>query len=125
MLDVLKIIAEELAGIEIPYEFERWTADVEYPYFVGEYTESPAMNEDGLQESEFILTGTTRGSWLELEQAKAAIEQAFNPIEGKTLITPNGNGVAIFYGNAFPVPTGVDELKRIQINLQVKNWKVI
>lgn len=37
----------------------------------------------------------------------------------------NCSCVAVFYDSAFPVPTGDGELKRIQINLSIKEWKVI
>ena len=60
---------------------------------VGEYNEIESVNEDGLQETTFILTGTTRGSWLELEQDKEKIEQLF---KDKIAILPNNNGIAIF-----------------------------
>lgn len=103
------------------YNFGQWSEfPIPYPYFVGEYNEVGGENEDGQFETTFILTGTTRGSMLDLEKEKAKIEKAFN----KTAILPNGNGIAVFYMNSFTVPTDNGELKRIQINLQVKEWKV-
>lgn len=103
------------------YEFGQWsTMPVPYPYFVGEYNEVGSDTEDGQFETTFILTGTTRDSRLELESVKEKIEKAFN----KTAILPNGNGIAVFYMNSITVPTDNAELKRIQINLQVKEWKV-
>lgn len=97
---------------------------VVYPYFVGEYTGREATTEDGLQESTFLLTGFHRGTWSELEDTKERIEQYFNQVSGKTVITDNGSAVAVFYGNSLIVPTGDAELKSIQINLNVKEWKV-
>ena len=44
--------------------------------------------------------------------------------KGNDNIISNGSGIAVFYGNAFPVPTGDGFLKRLQINLTVKEWKV-
>lgn len=124
MLDVLNIVNAEMQALGIPYEFERWTAEtIEYPYFVGEYIESPAEDESGKNETEFILTGTTRGTWLELEQMRDKIETSFHPVEGKRYMTEKA-GIAIFYANAFPVPTETEDLKRIQINLDIKKWKV-
>lgn len=119
----LNFIAGKLKAAEIPYCFEEWTKDIQYPYFVGEYTESEPLNEDGESESTFILTGTTRGAWLELEKAKEKIRGIFPDI-GITAILENKNGIAVFYSSAMPVPTGTDELKRIQINLKVKEWRV-
>lgn len=116
--------AMELAGI--PYEFMEYTSsiDVISAYWVGEYSESPPIAEDGGQETQFILTGTGKGSWFDLEQQKAKIEKLFPSIGGRTAILDNGSGVAVFYSNAFPVPTGDAFLKRLQINLTIKEWKV-
>lgn len=123
--EALNFISDTLKEIEIPYSFMTWNRyPVPNPYFIGEYNEAEPTTEDGLQESTFILTGTTRGSWLSLEQAKTKIKNAFKSIEGKTAILKSGSGVAVFYANSFPVPTGDEEFKRIQINLTVKEWRV-
>lgn len=119
----LKFISQRLAAAEIPYCFLEWTKAVTYPYFVGEYTESEPLNEDGESDSTFILTGTTRGSWLELEKSKEKIKGVF-PEDGVTAILEDNSGIAVFYSSVMPVPTGTDELKRIQINLKVKEWRV-
>lgn len=122
MTSALGIIATELNSIGVPYEFMEWTDAVQYPYFVGEYQEVTPTAEDGGKESTFLLTGTTKGSWLELEQIRASIESHFNPIYGLRVQLDDGC-VAIFYENSFPVPTGEADLKRIQINLRIKKWK--
>ena len=77
-----------------------------------------------LQESTFILNGFTRGTWLSLEESKNKIEQYFNKVSGKTVIAESGNAVAVFYSSSLVIPTGDAELKRIQINLTVKEWSV-
>lgn len=121
-ISALKFISEKLERLKIPYAFEEWTAnEVSDPYFVGEYNEveSTEREENGYQETTFILTGTGR-KWLGLEQAKEIIENSIT----ETAILPNGNGIAVFYSNSFPVPTGDAELKRIQINLTIKEWRV-
>lgn len=123
-MEVLNFISSNLEQIGIDYEFEEWTSDpVPEPYFVGEYSESPPMDESGLQEVTFILTGTAR-TWILLEIAKSKIEKLFSKVTGKTAILENHSGIAIFYSNSFPVPTGDAELKRIQINLTIKEWSV-
>ena len=96
-----------------------------YPYFVGEYTETESVTEDGLQEATILLTGFHRGTWLALETAKAKIENYFNSVSGKTVMADNGSAVAIFYASALIVPKEDMELKSIQINLSVKEWRVI
>ena len=121
-ISALNFISEKLERRKIPSAFEERTAN-EVPdlYFVGEYNEveSTEREENGYQETTFILTGTGR-KWLGLEQAKEIIENNIT----ETAILPNGNGIAVFYSNSFPVPTGDAELKRIQINLTIKEWRV-
>ena len=116
-------------ALGIEYGFMEYSGDakgrVVYPYFVGEYSESESFTEDGLQESTFMLTGFSRGSWAELEEAKERIENQFNRVSGRVGITDSGSAVAIFYAHTLIVPTGDAELKSIQINLNVKEWKVL
>ena len=119
--DALKYINDQLIGAGINYEFGEWQSDVKYPYFVGEYTESPPMSEDGRIEATFLLTGFSRGSWSELEEAKRKIEQLFNY---NTSILPNGSGLDVSYAGAAIVPTTDAVLKRIQINLSIQEWRV-
>lgn len=118
----LKYIDSILTGLYIPYQLMEWKGTVPECYFVGEYQEIESLTkeEDGYQGTSFILTGFTRGAWLLLEEAKNKIEKALP----KTAITEDDSAVAVFYTQAFPVPTGDAELKRIQINLQIKEWKV-
>lgn len=123
--EMLKAVKSGMEALGLNYAFMQWEGDVVYPYFVGEYQEAPPMSEDGLQEATFILTGFTRGKWLDLEAAKEKIENYFNKISGKTVIAEDGSAVAIFYENSLVIPTGDAELKRIDINLSVKEWKVI
>lgn len=120
----LKLISDGMAALGLNYAFVQFEGEPVYPYFVGEYQESPPEDESGRQDATFILTGFTRGSWLELETAKEKIENYFNRISGKTVIAENGTAVAIFYERSLVIPTGDAELKRIEINLLIKEWKV-
>lgn len=119
----LQYINKLMQDMGIPYALMRWK---EKPpddyYFVGDYIEeaSSTREESGFQPTTFILRGYTRKSWLMLEHAKTKIEQAAM----KTAILPNGNGIAIFYDSASPVPTGDMELISIKINLKIQEWKV-
>lgn len=122
---VLNAVKKGMAAIGLNYEYQEWTADPVYPYFTGEYQEFEPLNEDGMQETSFILTGFTRGSYSDLEAAREKIEKKFNPISGYKVSTDD-SVVAIFYALALSnVPTGDAELKKIQINLTIKEWKVI
>ena len=119
-----KMINSAMNEMGLNYAFMEWNAMPDYPYFVGEYTEFEPMTEDGLQDKTFILTGFTRGTWGELDAAKKKIEQHFSKVNGKTAIGADGSALAVFYSTAFPVRTGDAELKKIQIELKVKEWKV-
>ena len=75
--------------------------------------------EDGYQETAFILTGTGE-TWIGLENYKSTIEKNIS----RTAILPNGNGIAVFYSDSQHIPTGDERLKRIEINLTIKEWSV-
>lgn len=124
----LKIISDAMKELGLKYGFMEYKVKkgekLPETYFVGEYQESAPVNEDGMQENTFIITGFSRGTWLALEDAKEAINNYFNQICGKVVIAEEGSAVAIFYANSLVVPTGDAELKKIQINLDVKEWKV-
>lgn len=123
-IEALKYLQGLLESIGIPYELVRWNSG-EPPdgyYFVGDYIEHESMTreEDGHQETTFILRGYTRGSWMLLEEAKAKIKKNIT----KTAILPNGNGIAVFYDATTQVPTGDMAVKSIKINLTVQEWSV-
>lgn len=126
--EVLNIIDSAMKSIGLEYGFGEYGGNsngkIVYPYWVGSYTETEPYTEDGLQESTVMITGFSRGSWLDLENGKEKIEKHFNRVSGKVGITSSGNAVAIFYAGALIVPTGDAELKSIQINLSIKEWKV-
>lgn len=122
MKEVLGIIANIMGSLDLNYEFMTYNSEVEYPYFVGSYSETATDTEDGREEFTFTLTGFSRTTWLALEEAREAIRKKF--IDGHTEITGSGSGVAIFYENSLVIPTGDAELKKIEIYLSIKEWKV-
>ena len=119
----LDYIAELMQSIGVPYSYMEW-AEKELPetYFVGSYLENPSitLEENGHQETTFILRGWTGGSWLGLETYKEKIEKNLM----KTGILADGTGIAVFFDSAMPVPTGVEGWKSIKINLKIQEWKV-
>ncbi len=119
--ETLKFISDVLTNAGINYEFGQWSGEIVYPYFVGEYTESEPMTEDGLLQSTFMLNGFSRSTWLALEQAKETIEKLFS---NSVQVLASGNGVCIFYAGTLIIPENDPELKRMQINLTIKEWKV-
>ena len=123
--ETLKVISDELEALGINYQFMEWIGKPKYPYFTGEYQEIEPFNEDGMQENTFILDGFARGEmgFVLLEKAKETISKAFPKTEGKVLKTTKGT-VIIYYASGQSIPTESSDLKRMQINLTVKEWSV-
>ena len=119
----LKLISDGMAALGLNYAFERWEDEPKYPYFTGEYLEEESTSEDGMQQCDFILTGITRGSGLDLETAREKIENYFYR-DGRTAIASNGNAVVVFYSRSDVIPSGDAELKKIAIRVKAKEWKV-
>ena len=121
--EALKAVEAGMTALGLNYAFLRWKDEPKYPYFTGEYQETPSTTEDGMQESDFTLTGWHRGNLLDLETAKEKIENYFYR-DGRTTIAPNGNAVVVSYSHSFVIPSGDAELQKIEIHLNVKEWKV-
>ena len=121
-MEKFKFISDQMTEIAVPYEYGEWSSEITYPYWVGELTEEPIITEDGLEESTMILNGFHRGKFIQLELDKQKIKQHFNPINGLRAKLDSGS-IAVFFDGAFPVPTGEADLKRMQINLKIKEWK--
>ena len=121
-MEKLKFINEQMTALGIDYQFGEWTSEIKYPYYVGEITEEPVTTEDGLEESTLLLTGFHRGKFIDLETDKERIKNHFNPITGMSAKTDSGS-IVVFFDGSFYVPTGEADLKKIQINLKIKEWK--
>lgn len=122
-IKAMEYVKGMMAGLALPYAYMRWTDDtIPDVYFTGEYTEIPATyrEENGRYDITVILRGFTRKEWMVLEEAKAKIERSC----AKTVILPDGTGLAVFYDSGMPVPTGDAELKSIKINLTIQVWSV-
>lgn len=121
-MDKLKFISEQMDLIAVPYNFGEWTDKVVYPYGVGEITEDPITMEDGAEQSTLLLTFFHRGKLIDLLEIRERIKKHFPPIYGLRGETAGGV-IAVFYDGFLPVPSGEAELKKIQINLKIKEWK--
>lgn len=120
---ILGVIKDEMNIIDVPYAFMRWTSNTTPErYWIGEYTQTTTDTEDGYEEYNILLTGTTKNSWWEMLQDVAKIKEHFSPIGGLPKRTVKGV-VVVYYDNSFPVPTGEADLKRTQVNLRIKAWK--
>ena len=121
--EALKYISDCMDELSIPYEFMEWTGGLSFPFFVGEYSDIEPQNEDGMSACTFILTGTTNQSYMTLETIKEMVKDYFTDT-GKTAILDSGSGIAVSFSTSFPVPTGETGLRRIQINLNIKEWRI-
>ena len=121
-MEALGFIKEQMNILAVPYEFAEWTSVVKYPYFVGEIVEEPTNTEDRREESTLILTGFTRGKYIELEEIKEKIKKHFDPIYGLRSDIDIG-AIAVFFNGSMNISTGEADLKKIQINLQIIEWK--
>lgn len=110
-----------LESLGFPYEFGHWkTEPVPRTYWTGEYTESEPMTEDGLEESSFLLVGTSNESILKLEEVKNQVKQKTK--YGMTDILDDGSGIAVSYGGSQFIPSVELGVFRLQITLNIKEW---
>lgn len=122
-MNKFSFIDKQMEFLKIPYEFDEWTQKIRYPYSVGELPSPEEITtEDGKEEQPFIITLFHRGKKSVLEEIKEKIKNHFHPIAGLRGETDNG-AIIVFYEGAFYVPTGEDELKKMQINLKILEWK--
>lgn len=122
-MDSRKIIANAMESLGLNYAYLEWKDDPVDLYFTGEYQEGEALDESGLTEGSFILTGFSRVGIEALEEAKETIKQHFDNVSG-LVIADSSSAVAIFYGGSFVVRTMDAELNKMQVNLNIKEWKV-
>lgn len=123
-IEGLEYMNSMFESLGIPYEFMQWNSpNVPNTYWVGEYIEAESLNEDGMEESTFILTGTTNQNFLVLESVKQTIKQHLGN-EGKTAILDSGSGVAVLYVGSQNLPSVEDGVHRLQVTLKIKEWRV-
>ena len=122
-MEKLKFINSQMELIGVPYEFGQWSSAIQYPYFVGEITEEPTNTEDGQGMSTMLLTGFHRGKMIDLLTVMEKIKNHFNPIHGLRSRTGSGGSIAVFFDGFFSIPSGEADLKKIQINLKIFEWK--
>lgn len=121
-MDKLKFFSEQMDTLQINYQFGEWKSDVVYPYTVGEISEEVTDTEDGAERSTMLLTLFHRGEYKDMETIKNKIKRHFPHFCGLRAKTESG-AIAVFYENCFYVPSGEADLKKMQINLSIKEWK--
>lgn len=120
ILEYMNLKLKEL----LPYQYYEWSTKVVYPYWIGEYSEIPSNAEDGFGEDTMMITGTTKGSVIDLENGKEILRKAFSTIKGYHAVLDSGTHILVFYDTATSIPTDGTDIKRLQVNLQIKSWKV-
>ena len=81
-----------------------------------------SMNEDGSEESTFMLTGTTMKKYMELESVRQKLKEYF-PSYGRKTILESGSGIVVMYSDSFPIPSVQEGVHRLQVNLKIKEWR--
>lgn len=110
-------------SLGIPYEFMQWNSpNVPNTYWVGEYIENESVNEDGLEQASFILTGITNQKFLELETVKQQLKDRIGN-EGMTAILESGSAIAVSLADSQPLPSVENGVHRLQITLNVREWR--
>lgn len=120
ILEYMNLKLKEL----LPYQYYEWSTKAVYPYWIGEYSEVPSNAEDGSGEDTMMITGTTKGSVIDLENGKEILRKAFPAIIGYHAVLDSGTHILVFYDTATSIPTDGNDIKRLQVNLQIKSWKV-
>ena len=116
---VLEFLNEQLANLEVPYQFWEWNGEIPQTYFVGEYSEIGGNSEDGMVEGEIILSGFTRATYADLNAWRDKIYKQFRNGERNF---DNGKGCVICYSHAMTVPSDVENVKRMEIYLNTFEW---
>ena len=116
MINVLETLKNEFEKLNIPYTFDEWDTEMELPQFIGELHENPTLDEDGMSEYKFILTGYA----IDYNYLLGIAKQLKSKYKTSAIV----NGIVIKYDNFTPIDTGTEDYKKIQITLKIKQWSV-
>lgn len=119
-----RIIAQAMEYLGLEYEPIQYTGTQD-DYWVGSFSEGGSVSEDGSTTTTFFLTGFTRSGWIVLQRAKDLVEKYFTH-EGRSFTSDLGgkSTCIISYDTAYSIPKDDAQLKSIQINLTILEWKV-
>ena len=122
--EAIKFIKKELVDVlGLHYSFVEWGEDEIPPiYWIGAIFESPTNLENGYAEANFLLTAFTREKWLDVIDEAEIIKSHFPSIYGLRADTDSGS-IIVSYESATPVPTDEADIKRLQINLKIIQYK--
>lgn len=120
MINVLKVLKNELETLNIPYAYDKWDADVVLPFFVGELDEIETGDEDGKSEYSFTLTGEDIGTYLNLYKYAETLKKEYK--QSKKIKIDNGY-LVISYDNTMTIPVEIANVKRIEIKFTIYSWE--
>jgi hypothetical protein len=121
-MESLAFIASALSKAGVRYAYQRWNESDGDLYWIGSYSEQQYLPEDQSQTTLFILDGfSTSGSWSRLEAEKETIKASFADV--RELLTSE-SGISVRVESVQTIPTGTADVKRIEIQLLVKEWRV-
>jgi hypothetical protein len=131
MLEVLNALNTHLSEhLKLNYEFGQMSeSPPKYPYWVGDYTETESLTEDGVEYPTIILSGFARGNFIEFEEQKERIKEyfKFGTSDLMTVTLPDQTtskvSVNIWFNSSTNIPDDNLDLKRCQIYLNTKIWK--
>ena len=113
---LLEFMARQMQALELPYEYWRWTdADIPDVYFTGDASGTATGDEDRSVDGTFTLAGHSYKGELPLEQWHRKIRTHFAD-------WVHGGGVAAKYAGFRYVPTDLEGLSRIEIDIETKEW---
>lgn len=115
----MKALSAVMEELNLRYALGSFAELPGYSYFVGAFREEGGA-EDGGSTCRVTLDGFTRESWNELLEAANAIRNRLGP-EGLTLWEGEWSG-GIFFESMLQIPQDDVSLKRLQINLTIKEW---
>ncbi|MEG1906849.1 MAG: hypothetical protein RR178_05225 [Gordonibacter sp.] len=118
------IINAQMEALWIPYQYWEY-ADVGEGipdvYFVGENIEDPVAQEDGRVSGLFVLSGWSYRGLAPLQEHQKAIKRRF--MEPQRVATGDGAAV-VEYSHASGIPSDIEGLCRLEINLNYYEWSV-
>lgn len=119
---IRKAVNDLMSSLAIPYMFWEYEAD-EIPgcYFVGEEMEDPATQEDGCVSGTFVLSGWSRKGLPILHDHQSLVKRRLKePLHVRT----DEGAVVIEYSHSTGVPSDVEGVCRLEINLKYHEWSV-
>lgn len=121
MKRVLEVVNAEMERLDIDYVYDNWDSDLVMPYCVGELNEIETFDEDNKREFTLMLScEDNTNSYSRLFDISNTLKNTYK--HNQKILFDNSVFV-IKYSNTIKIPTEDENIKRIQINLNIKVWE--